>query len=417
VLIAALRLTNHLEITKLKLNRLFKFAILAYILLFLSIGFSCRREAPDLMSELPRGSTGTNGNSYDGRSNGTPAEELAFNAVSTGDMETLKKEISLGNVSIFSKSPSTGRTLLETAVMSGSLEIVDYLIALDQNIIYGELIQISNNSGLIDQATRRALIEKITTGEQSQQALDLALMTLVENGMDDELELADFNALQNLLFEKGADATLTEFYNIPVHSAGSGAMRRLGVNLLYKALGCKEYIIEWIIDEQNGGEVEVELDYFDIDCSGIRKPNFIKLLIDAGADFTQKVVFFDEPTTFSQLLEELSSDFSTSELDSISKAMNRKHAPLYKALGCKDHKIADTMVCDLDEVQELNQDNVAMISDLLAKGADPYFQTSIKVRASLKSVDFFQILNVLKSKGKISAPDFNNLISTTQIYK
>ena len=395
--------------------RLSQIGTVLTIVLGMIFSSSCRREVPNLVSEIPQ-SSGAEGGSYDATRKPS-LEDIAFNAAATGNIEKLKNELSSGRVSIFSRSSATGKSLLETAVMSGSLEIVDYLISIDKNIIYGELVYLINNSGLIDVETKTALIEKITTGEQSQQTLDNTLRTLVENGIDDQLQPSDLDALRNHLFNKGADPTLTEFYNIPVQSNDTGSMRRLGVNLLYKALGCKRYQIEWIIDDIGNGETEIELDYFDIDCSGIRKPNFIKLLIEAGADFTQKVTFFDEPTTFRQLMTELREDFSAEEFDAILQLIDNNQAPLYKALGCKAFNNAGKVGCELNPNSQIGEENIKQISDLLAKGADPYHQTILKNKASIKTANFFQILNLLRNWGELSESDHNSLLTLTRIYK
>ena len=385
------------------------------ILLFITIG-GCRREAPDLMSELPNGS---NFGSSDGKKTGqrlSSAEEVAFLAVQSGDIETLKKELSSERVKIYTRSTSTGKSLLETAVQSGSMEIVDFLIELDPNVVYGELISIINESRLIDEGTRRALLEKITTGKESEEAINLALLTMVETGLDDLENSTDLDAIENLLFAKGADVTLTDFFNIPSSSDQPGYITRLGINLLYKALGCKRYFIEWIVDEQPNGETEVELDYFDLDCSGIRKPNFIRLLIEAGVDFTQKVVFFDELTSFENLLSEVKDDFSSDEYDQIIKILRTKLAPLHLALGCKSVYVDGSLACDIKSAPSLTDEKINKIVDLLSKGADPFFETNLLSKSKTKNATFYTILKELKKAGKIGIQDYNNLIATAVIY-
>lgn len=385
------------------------------ILLFITIG-GCRREAPDLMSELPSGS---NIGSSDGKKTSqrlSSAEEAAFLAVQSGDIETLKKELNSKRVKIYTRSTSTGKSLLETAVQSGSMEIVDFLIELDPNVVYGELISIINESRLIDEGTRRALLEKITTGKESEEAINLALLTMVETGLDDLENSTDLDAIGNLLFAKGADVTLTDFFNIPSSSDQPGYITRLGINLLYKALGCKRYFIEWIVDEQKNGETEVELDYFDLDCSGIRKPNFIKLLLEAGVDFTQKVVFFDELTSFENLLSEVKDDFSSDEYDQIIKILKTKLAPLYLALGCKSVYVDGSLACDIKSAPSLTDEKINKIVDLLSKGADPFFETNLLSKSKTKNATFYTILKELKKAGKIGIQDYNNLIATAVIY-
>lgn len=348
--------------------------------------FGCRRDAPDLFTEVPKGGANQNGGGNGGgNDNGgggstpieTPKEEIAFNAAQTNDWDTLKREIDSKKLDVFNfKSPSTGKTLIEVAIESGSLDVFNKLIELEPNLIYGNVLHLILTSSLFSNEEKELLVQKITVGEVSQDTIDSALVTTIEEGIDNGRGSPDYLTLESLIKEEGADVFITDFYKVP--QGESGVVKVFGINLLYKALGCQSYTIEWYEDEDNEGNIDYVFDFAEILCGGVIKPSFIELLIRLGADYTQKAYFFEEELTFVDFLAEFEDDFKVEEFELIERAIEESVPPLFKVLGCTQKVDSEAdKYCLYDS--KITTDQIQQFLELVEKGSDYSYQFRVSI--------------------------------------
>lgn len=350
--------------------------------------FGCRRDAPDLFTEVPKGASNQNGggNGNDnGNGNGsggstpieTPKEEIAFNAAQTNDWDTLKREIDSKKLDVFNfKSPSTGKTLIEVAIESGSFDVFNKLIKLEPDLIYGNVLHLIETSGRFSDEEKELLVQKIKVGKVSQDTIDAALVNKVEEGIDNGRGSPDYLTLESLIKEEGADVFITDFYKVP--QGESGVVKVFSLNLLYKAFGCQSYTIEWYEDEDDEGNIDYIFDFAEILCGGVKKPSFIELLIRLGADFTQKAYFFEEELTFVDFLAKFEDDFKVEELELIQGAIEESVPPLFKVLGCtKKVDSEGNNYCLYDS--KITTDQIQKFLELIEKGSDYNYQFRVSV--------------------------------------
>ena len=197
---------------------------------------------------------------------------------------------------------------------------------------------------------------------------------------------------------------MTEFFYIPQEGDFGRTYKKLGLNLLYRALGCQKYYIEWM--EEDDAYI---LDYFDLDCGAVKKPKFIKMLIDMGVDYTQKVSYFDEMTSFEDLIAEFEEDFSSEEFQAIQDSLAKRIPPVYEALGCsaKEVTIGKKTACNLS-LNTINDEGIAVADYLVKNGAD--LERTILIGST--EYTFTDFIALLLDGGQITEQQLPNINTT-----